>query len=758
MRSDMPDRVGAKPDPAPSHQVPEPGRAATDRRRLLGRTARSPLAWRIAFAGVVTRLRAEPFSALLAEQDRWFLWLPVAMAAGVIIYFALPAEPMPVALWLGFAALAGAAWRVRQAILALCGLSFAAAVLLGAALASTQAHRAHAPAIHDRSAPVFVTGIVRDSDARDARGLRYRILVDEITGMAPERTPHTVTVTRRGGDAAVPIGHRVRLRAILLPPPDAAAPGGFDYARRAYLERIGGTGFALGTPEDLGPAKALSVGLRIAVWLDAVRSAVEGRIRTALPGREGGIAAALIVGKRGGIPEASREALRAAGLAHILAISGLHMALVAGSVFLGARLLLAAIPGLALRWPIRKIAALAGLFAACCYLGLSGASVSAQRAFIMAAVMFVAMLLDRPAITLRNVAIAAIVIIVVTPSAVMEAGFQMSFAATVALVAVFEELRLRRMRRSAADRVPRSTFGGVGLWFGIIVLTALVGSLATAPYAAFHFNRVAPYSVLGNVLAMPTVSFLVMPAGVVSGLALPFGLEAYPLRAMALGIGLVHASAEWVASLPAAHATVAARPPGVLLLVTLALYWAALWRRRWRYWGAVAALAGAVVLAGLHRGPDAYIDRDGAMAAVRNVDGELVFAALRRSGFVVDTWLRRSGDARREEDESLKDIRCKAPPCRAQATTASGAILTIALQMKDEPVAAVCAGADIVLLRGWQWRAARAEPACTDATLISRTQMLRRGAMAVYMPASADEPLEIVGARDDRKGRTWHQP
>ncbi|MFN0263530.1 ComEC/Rec2 family competence protein [Tepidamorphus sp. 3E244] len=710
------------------------------------------LSLRIALGRVYDRWRENPLAQLLDEHDRWFIWLPVAMALGVSLYFALPREPfLPVLTGIA-AVLIVAAGMARSRPLVLAVLAMLAAVALGAALAGIEAHRAQAPTLQGRSGPVTVEGRVLEVEKRDGGAWRYTLKVERVSGYPAHAAPDIVTVTRRGDDVARRVGENVSVRSILMPPPEPAAPGGFDFARRAYLERIGAVGFAIGSVEMAGNGTQAT---GFSAQVERLRDATAQRIRTTLPGQSGEIASALIVGKRGGIGDEPQDALRAAGLQHILAISGLHMALVAGSIFMALRTVLAGVGGLALNHPTRKYAALAAIAVAASYLALSGAPVSAQRAFIMTAVMFTAVLLDRPALTLRNVAIAAIAIIVFKPSAVLEAGFQMSFAATAALVSIYETTRRRRLQKDEEVFATRR-FAGLRFFLTALVITALVGGLSTAPFAAYHFNRFAPYGLLGNVLAMPIVSFWVMPSAVISGLAMPLGLEVLPLKLMGAGVDAVVAVASWVASLSHAEMPVAAFPALSLWLTALALMWLVIWRGAWRYAGAAVGMVLAIGAAQASRPPDILIDRDGDLAAIQTGNGELVFAAKRKAGFVIETWLRRSGDPRPLEEGLAAVARCDATACRVTAATARGQPVTVSLQAKEQTALDACDGADIVVLSAYTQR-----PASCAARLAVTTDMLEdRGALGIRVDSASNASalaFEVTGANDARRHRIWHR-
>ncbi len=286
----------------------------------------------------------------------------------------------------------------------------------------------------------------------------------------------------------------------------------------------------------------------IAAGVGQFRQAIASRVRATLPGDTGAIAAALLVGDRGGIDPDTDRAMRISGLSHVLSISGLHMALVAALLFGGLRAVMAAIPPLALRLPLKKIAAAVALVGTAGYFVISGMEVPAERSAIMIGTSLVAVILDRRALSLRVVAVAASIVLVLQPQAVLDPGAQMSFAAVVGLIAGFEAVADRLKPRDAGDINPIVRGGeAVVRWTLLSALTSLIAGLATAPIALHHFNRVAPLGLVSNLLATPLVSLVIMPAGVIAALAMPFGLDAVPLQVMGFGIDGMIAIARMVA-------------------------------------------------------------------------------------------------------------------------------------------------------------------------------------------------------------------
>jgi competence protein ComEC len=399
-------------------------------------------------AGALRAALARVAAALEAERERWFTWVPVLVGLGIVAYFALPAEPwtsVAVALLCAAAALPWAGPARGTGSTVLYGILVASA--LGFALAKLRAETVAAPVLERRIGPVEVRGYVELVEPRATRGERLTLRVTALDRLPPAEQPYRVRVRTLQVLPGLKPGHAVRLRAHLAPPAPPALPGAYDFARAAWFQGIGALGFALARPEIDAEAVPPPLGLRIGTVIEGLRQAIGARVRAGLPGETGAIATALITGERGGISEETNAAFRDSGLLHVLSISGLHMAVIAGAVFACVRLGLALVPTVALRHPIKKWAAVAAAVAALGYLMISGAAFATVRSYIMISIMFLAVLLDRPAIGLRNVALAALVILVLWPESLHDVGFQMSFAAVTALVAAYELVRERARQR-----------------------------------------------------------------------------------------------------------------------------------------------------------------------------------------------------------------------------------------------------------------------------------------------------------------------
>ena len=679
-----------------------------------------------------------------AERDRWLLWLPVMVAAGIALYYALPIEPP---LWptAALIAIAGfAAWALRHhvafAVLAVAlaagGAGFAAAQWRSIAVA--------APILDRNLGPVAVEGRVVRVEPGEAGG-RIVLAAPNIARLSADKTPARLRLRLARADSLPPVGSIVRARAMLLPPTPPAMPGAFDFGRQAYFERIGAVGYALGrvTVLEIQPSETGW----LAGWREriaALRLAIHAHVMAVLPpqGKDdavGAMTGALLHGEQSAIPRSVMDSMRDAGLAHLLAISGFNVALVAGAIFVSLRLIFAAMGSLALYWPTKKWAAaltIVGIFA---YTLITGASLPTLRSFLMTAVVLIAVMLDRTAISLRLVMAAGLALILVAPESLLGASFQMSFAAVIALIAAYEASRAWTRRQRAE--------GGRGRWIALylggIVATSLIAGLATAPFAAFHFNRLAVYQLVANMIAVPLTAVWIMPWSLLVYLLMPFGLEEIALVPMSWGVEALIEVSRRVSSWPDAVLLLPSLSQGGLALVTLGGLWLCLWRKGWRYAGLPVILLGLSTLATV-RPPDLLIAAEPGLFAARGQDGELQFASGSAAGqaFLRDVWRRRSTAFTPRDD--APSLRCDALGCVYHA---QGRI--VALLRDDAALAEDCRAADVVVSWGTLWPAR-----CRGPQLVDRRALTAGGTHALWL---TPQGVEIANVRDERGKRPWSQ-
>ena len=603
-------------------------------------------------------------------RDRLVLWLPVAMGAGVLVYFALRFEPPG---WAGAAvaapAVLGALLLRRGDAWPLAGARVVLILLAAAAIgfAAAQAATARAPPLDPlpRRA-VVITGTVRMVELLP-QGRRVTLGHARLGAAPPLR--RRIRVRLRDTDPAVlAAGDRIVIRALIRAPSPPFYPGGWDLQRGAFFAGLAGYGFAIGpaTVRTHHPPAG------IAGLLERLRETIASRFQAALPGAPGAIAATLFTGEQTAIPSSDRAAFRGSGLAHLLAVAGLHIGIVMGLVFGLVRALLAGWEYAALRWPAKPIATLAALGAGGFYMLLTGMHVPIMRSFVMACLVAVAVLAGRRAISLRGLALAATVLILLAPQEVPGVSFQMSFSAVLALIAGYEALR----PHLAALHGDGSRWRRAALYVAALALTSLLAGGASAPFAAYHFGRVQVYFVLANMLAVPIAALWVMPAGLVALALLPFGVERVALWPMGWGIRAILLVARTTTDLPHAVIAVGPMPGWGLAVLGLGMAWLGLWRGRWRLAGVVAIGFGLVSPA-LIRPADVLVAGNGSMVAVRTADGVFVARGRGSSRFELDEWRqvpgrrgRRGGSDRTRRRPVARWSAAPRPACCARAQAA----------------------------------------------------------------------------------------
>ncbi len=534
------------------------------------------------------------------ELDRGiaFLLVPVFLACGVIIYFSLAnepdfARPIAVVVLMAFCAAVSRSWSKTH-------LCFMAGLLcaLGLLAAKAETWRAGTQ-ILGSEIQTRLTGRVVSLD-RMANG-RIRLTIDVISTARPKLryAPERVRLSARKIPAEMTAGSMATGYVRLLPPTGPVRPDSYDFSFDSYFSGIGASGFFLGNPKII-PSDDSPLAARLSSAIENARESIADHIRASIGGAEGEIAAALIVGVRAGIPEEINEAMRRTGIYHIISISGLHMALVAGTIMALLRGAFALFPDFSSRRPVKKYAAAAALLSIAAYLVISGVVVAAERSFIMLAVMLAAVLFDRAALTMRNLAISAIAVIVVSPHEVVGPSFQMSFAATAALVGAYAGWSDYRAGRATSPPPRRSLPGFLTRKFllamGGLAMTSIIAGSATVLFAIWHFQRVSPLSLFANLAIMPIVSLVVMPFAVLGALAMPFGADGPFLYVMGKGLTAMIALSAWISERSPIDAVGLISLQSVLL-VTVALVIATMATTWLRLAALPFALAGVLTVA-----------------------------------------------------------------------------------------------------------------------------------------------------------------
>jgi competence protein ComEC len=669
------------------------------------------------------------------EQRSLFHALPVLFGIGIVLFFAADGPPLPLPAAIAASVFALSAFAGRYHFgprIVLTGLCF---LFLGFLAAALRVQSVSAPVL-ERIKIAPVSGFVETLEERDSSGRRIVLRVTQVEGLHPSQTPLKVRLGIRADQALKP-GDFVRAQARLLPLPEAARPGGYDFARDAYFRGLGAVGSILGKVSVVEPPAPPDSDLRFAAWLDRARNILTDRIATTIGGQTGAVTAALVTGKRGLISEDTNEALRDAGIYHIVSISGLHMVMAAGVIFWLTRAVLALSATLCLLWPIRKIAALIAMLGASAYCVFSGSEVATERSLIMTLVMLGAILVDRPALSMRNLSLSALIVLAREPESLLGPSFQMSFGAVAALIAAAALLRQR----------PPPDFAG---WvarlrhrfsYALLAMlgTTFIAGLATAPFGAFHFQMLNSWGLLGNALALPLVSLIVMPGAVLGVLAWPFGLDRPIWEIMGLACTQVLSVSHWVSDLGGARVGLAAFGSFALGLMSLGLLLLTLLATPLRWLGLVPAVFG-LLLATQPVRPVLVVDREGMGAMLRGADGRLTRLG-NPSRFVQEHWLRADGDLR---DLSLLDDngRCDSLGCTAFLS----GIGPVAWTREARALPRDCARAVILIT------ALKAPDSCAAPHILDAAILARHGAISLYQTS---EGLSLSGTRRVPEDRPW---
>jgi competence protein ComEC len=654
------------------------------------------------------------------------LWLPVFIGVGVAVYFGMPTVPSnpSIAVVLAGAALTLlAAWRaqsLRKPLLLLMALA------LGWLAAHTQTTWGGTPMLNRDIGVRDVSGIVADIEPHNGG---VRILLDSVSieRMDSTETPRRVRFTYRLKDAPPQVGNTVTCAVMLKPVGGPVVPDGYNFRKHYYFERIGATGFAI-KPCTVQPVAQET---SFAISMAGARAVLRQNIQRVLQGDEAAITEALMTGVQQGISEPTMQAMRVSGLVHILSVSGLHIGLAAGIVFFAVRALLALFPFIALRFPIKKWAAVAALLSAIAYTLLVGAPIPAVRSCLMTAVMLVAVMLDRQAISLRVVALAATAVLLIWPASLGNPSFQMSFAAVAAIIALFESTE--RWRAEVLAQRPwylRWLYALAG-----IAVASLVASVATLPFTYYHFQQMNLYGVLANMASEPLTAFWLMPMVVASFILVPFGAADLPLQWLGDGVWWLMQIASSVAALPGADWLVPAMPHIALVVIVVGGLWLLLWHTRARWWGLAAAMLG-IVLTMVHPKPLALFDAEGRYAALRVDDARYIALTTgpgkaKDDNFTLSVWRRHLG---------IKEFipADESPQCDRQGCVVKSAAGDIDVLKDPNAMAMLCGrSSQIVLLT--------AAATLNCPVLFDRRDLFRRGAHRIDIGGKISNTADFKG-------------
>lgn len=606
-----------------------------------------------------------------AERERRIGWVPVLFGLGIGIYFLLPTEPPQ---WLVIAVVEFLLLMVFLLRRNPWGLSLSAMMLivsLGFTDIYVQTQYA-AKNVEKNTAKeiTYLKGRIAEIGHSYKGKVRLSLIQVEDYDKA-RKGIFRVTLSSKNTDLKE--GECVEMIATLMPDFLPVLPGTYQFGRKAFFEGISAVGYADSKVYVTDCVSEMSWRQKFSVALQTWRKGIVAEVNRQLPPDQAGITAAVIAGERSGISNTITENYRNSGLAHFLAISGLHMSMIAGMAFFALRLLLALIPQFSARYNSKKSAAVLAIFVSFVYLLISGGQVSTQRAFIMTFVVLLGILFDRTAISMRMISLAAVIILVISPHALISAGFQMSFAAVTVLVAFYERFA------AAIHRL----FSGKKLWQIIpayiagLLISDLMASLATLPFAIYHFNQIAVYTTLGNLLAGPIIGLLIMPFVLLALFLMPFGLSGPALKVVGFGVMAVNEITAWVAHLPGAGFKVMSMPLWGLLCLVFGGLWLCIWTLKWRRWGLVFIATGILSLLTVSK-PDFLFDSEGTTIGIKDNNGNIVIMPDSKNRWTRQVWLEKTvsrppsaaqKDLLRQiydgndSEENIFDLNCTAHNC-----------------------------------------------------------------------------------------------
>ncbi len=682
-----------------------------------------------ASAARIARLRASLEAFLEAERAQLPLWLVAAFAAGIAAWLWLP-QPTAwgafILLALGVAATGVALGAGRTGrLLAWGGLALA----LGTATIWWRSERVAAPRL-ERPMVVAFSARVEKVEPLVAKG-DLRMTLAPAAGSA---LPPRIRVSLPDTDAPPGLrpGALVSLRARLTPPPPMALPGGHDFARDAWFRGIGGVGRAI------SPVTVVETGS--AGGIAGLRDRLGRLIRSRLSGSAGGIATALATGDQQAVSEEDAEAMRRSGLAHLLSVSGLHIAAAVGAAMLISLRLLALSERLALRFNLVLVSAGVGALAGVAYTLLTGLQVPTVRSCVAALLVLAGIALGREALSLRLVAVGALAVLLVQPESLAGASFQLSFAAVTAIIALHSLAPVRRWLGPREESLVQRLLRGLGG----LMLTGLVVEIALMPFALYHFHRAGLYGVAANLIAIPLTTFVIMPLEALALLLDPLGLAAPLWAATGGAIDAMVLLAHRVGDAKGAVAMLPTMPRWAFALMVVGGLWLCLWVGRVRWFGFAPLGLGALV-AFAAPVPDLLVTGDGQHLALVRGDGVPVLLRSRSGDFVRDLMSEAAAyDGDPPPLDEQRFARCSRDACLADIVSEGRSWRLLAIRSSQRIDWAVltraCAAADIVVADR------RLPRGCTPRWLkLDRQALEQSGGLAIYL--GSEPRVESVAER-----------
>lgn len=678
---------------------------------------------------------------LALQKDQLFLWSPVFVSIGIGTYFSLPFEPILgytltifILCSLGLvAAIPIRKSNFRNAYLLIVALNL---IILGFLCACVRTQLVNSPIIQNDIKVAEVIGTIEGIEPlEEGKGSRIIIYKPQINKLWPVQTPKRLRLKLKQDDN-IRIGQKIKVLASLSPPSEPLIPDGFDFRRHLYFQGIGGVGFIFKNPEIIEQNN-------VSTNIENIRDAAKRRIESILPPRESAVAIALMIGQQNALSKNDMDAIRNSGLAHMLSISGLHITLMAGVLFFLSRLCLVLIPNFGVLYPAKKFAAVFAMLGAVFYMLLAGSTAPTVRSVLMIGMAFLAIILDRSPISLRLVAFSALVILIFQPENLISVSFQMSFAAVTALIAFFDQTRNFWSRANEKFNLA----GRILIYITSVCVTTIIATIASTPFSIFHFQQFAFMGVIANLVAVPLLSFFIMPFIVLSFFLMPVGLDIFPLKIVGIGIEMILQIAHSASNLPHAVISFAAIPFSALLCCILCGLWIILWKGIGKFCGLILLIPAAFIIAAA-QSPDILISENHKLVGVITTDSKLYVNNRMSEKFVRTGWKKSLGlndDLVLQEEGEIPTLngRCDPEACRFMIKGQNVSILRSPYVQKQE-----CNWADIILSPD------PINTSCNSKYVIDIFDTKMRGVHAVFI-SSSDDSIRIRSVRDSIGNRPW---
>lgn len=562
------------------------------------------------------------------EYHHLNLWYFAAFIFGIIAYFTLPFEPSAKYVAMVFAASFTSLYLRRFGLSGAFISGLIIAFCFGIAVSKYRVLNLKVSTI-DNSFTSVIEG--RISNIKPITKGTQLLLTELNIAQIKEKNFHSnVKLNLKSEYAnALMVGDKIRVFAFLNPSPASLIPGGYDFALYNYFSNVGATSYGLKEPEIIERKNIVG----FSAYVQNLRHKIYHRLIEVLGKDQGNFAAALLLGEGKGLDSLVMQNMRYAGISHILCVSGLHLSLVAMLCFIATRFMLNLSNFIAFNFNIKLIAAIVSLLGSFLYLMLSGMQIAATRAFIMTAIFIWSVMIGRSHYPLRSIATAAMIILIINPEYVLHPSFQLSFIAVLSLVTGYEFY----MKNQWILGGSRGVFANIKLYLFSNIYSSLLAGLATMPLVIYHFYLSSNYSVLSNLIAVPLMSFFMMPLAILSIILMPLHLDYYALKALGFLIQIIINVAKYIVSLPGSIWYFGHVSGVSILLYMIGFFWLTLWQKSWRHFGFVLVVASVILMMQSEK-PDLIFDPGLNAIGIKNKEGKLEIHAKRMSQFTKNYW------------------------------------------------------------------------------------------------------------------------